>query len=155
MQRYYFFSKIRVFPSYLFFFKQNTLLLLVSLILSAAAQDFKLFYAKNVTDVTQFRNLTELDKQLIWRQVTNGAIDGYDKEDLFHVNWGWSGLADEAADNGGFYRLNSMKPTNQGTGGAVVNSGYRFNQNFISGIYPNAPAPTEAPSVEVSMARPS
>jgi hypothetical protein len=28
MQRYYFFSKIRVFPSYLFFFKQNTILLL-------------------------------------------------------------------------------------------------------------------------------
>jgi hypothetical protein len=56
------------------------------LILSAAAQDFKLFYTKNVTDVTQFRNLTELDKQLSWRQVTNGAIDGYDKEDLFHVN---------------------------------------------------------------------
>lgn len=64
MQRYYFFSKIRVFPSYLFFFKQNTLLLLVSLTLSAAEQDFKLFYAKNATNVTQFRNLTELDKQL-------------------------------------------------------------------------------------------
>lgn len=129
MQRYYFFSKIRVFPSYLFFFKQNTLLLLVSLILSAAAQDFKLFYAKNVTDVTQFRNLTELDKQLSWRQVTNGAIDGNDKEDLFHVNWGWSGLADEAADNGGFYRLNSMKPTNQG-----ITLRYKMTKGVIDNI---------------------
>ena len=69
------------------------------------------------------------------------VIDGYDKEDLFHVNWGWSGLADEASDNGGFYRLNSLLPSDQGIGGAVVNDGFRLQQTFISGLYPNAPAP--------------
>ena len=69
------------------------------------------------------------------------VIDGYDKEDLFHINWGWSGLADEAPDNGGFYRLNSLLPTDQGIGGAVVNDGFRLQQTFISGLYPNAPAP--------------
>jgi hypothetical protein len=69
------------------------------------------------------------------------VIDGYDKEDFFHVNWGWSGLADEASDNGGFYRLNSLLPTDQGIGGAVVNDGFRLQQSFISGLYPNAPAP--------------
>ena len=53
----------------------HTLLFLL-LTLSVAAQDFRLFYAKNVTDVTQFRNLAELDRQLSWRQITNGAIDG-------------------------------------------------------------------------------
>ena len=79
--------------------------------------------------MTQFRNLTELDKQLSWRQVTNGAIDGNDKEDLFHVNWGWSGLADEAADNGGFYRLNSMKPTNQG-----ITLRYKMTKGVIDNI---------------------
>ena len=69
------------------------------------------------------------------------VIDGYDKEDFFHINWGWSGLADEASDNGGFYRLNSLLPTDQGIGGAVVNDGFRLQQTFISGLYPNAPAP--------------
>lgn len=54
----------------------NSLILFMLLTLSVSAQDFKLFYAKNVTDVTQFRNLTELDKQLSWREVSNGSIDG-------------------------------------------------------------------------------
>ena len=54
----------------------NSLILFVLFTLSASAQDFKLFYAKNVTDVTQFRNMTELDKQLSWREVSNGSIDG-------------------------------------------------------------------------------
>lgn len=69
------------------------------------------------------------------------VIDGYDKEDFFHINWGWSGLANEAPDNGGFYRLNSLLPTDQGIGGAVVNDGFRLQQTYISGLYPNAPAP--------------
>ena len=56
-------------------------LLLMSALLTAtfalplSAQDFKLFYAKNVTDVTEFRNLAALDKQLSWREISNGAID--------------------------------------------------------------------------------
>ena len=54
----------------------STLLFLVLLSLTATAQDFKLFYAKNVTDVTNFRNLSELDKQLHWREVSNDSIDG-------------------------------------------------------------------------------
>lgn len=53
----------------------NTLLLLL-LTLTAAAQDFKLFYAKNVTDVTQFRDINILDAELNWREVNNGDIDG-------------------------------------------------------------------------------
>ena len=69
------------------------------------------------------------------------VVDGYDKEDLFHINWGWSGLADESLDNGGFYRLNSLLPTDQGIGGAVINDGFSRDQSFFSGLYPNAPAP--------------
>ena len=60
--------------------KRKILLMFALLIaisaLPLSAQDFKLFYAKNVTDVTAFRNLAELDKQLNWREVSNGAIDG-------------------------------------------------------------------------------
>ena len=79
------------------------------------------------------------------------VIDGYSKEDLFHVNWGWSGVANEAPEDGGYYRLNSLLPINQGTGGAVVNDGYRLDQSFITGLYPNAPAPTEEPKMSATI----
>lgn len=79
------------------------------------------------------------------------VIDGYYQEDLFHVNWGWSGLANESNADGGYYRINSMLPINQGTGGAVVNDGYRLNQSFITGLYPNAPEPAEASAVTASI----
>ena len=54
----------------------NTLLFLTLLSLSSAAQDFKLFYAKNVTDVTNFSSVNAIAKQLTWREVTNGSFDG-------------------------------------------------------------------------------
>ena len=79
------------------------------------------------------------------------VIDGYLKEDLFHVNWGWSGVANEALENEGFYRINSLLPINQGTGGAVVNDGYRLMQSFYSGIYPHAVDPGDPLSVSTSM----
>ena len=62
------------------------------------------------------------------------VIDGYDTEDLFSVNWGWSG------DGNGYYRIFSLQPTDQGTGGAIINDGFRFGQAFLSHFYPNAPA---------------
>lgn len=70
------------------------------------------------------------------------VIDGYDKEDLFHINWGWSGVANEAPDNGGYYRLNSLLPSDQGYGGSLFNDGFRMGQIFGTGIYPGAPSPT-------------
>ena len=54
----------------------NTLLFLTLLVLPSAAQDFKLYYAKNVTDVTDFSNTTVIARQLSWREVKDGAIDG-------------------------------------------------------------------------------
>lgn len=61
-----------------------TLLFFTLLALPTVAQDFKLFYAKNVTDVTQFRNMTQMDKELKWREVSNGAIDG-NRDDVMKV----------------------------------------------------------------------
>ena len=60
------------------------------------------------------------------------VIDGYDKEDIFHVNWGWSGLGD------GYYRICELLPAEQGTGGAFFNDGFRSSQSFVAGLYPNA-----------------
>lgn len=69
---------------------------------------------------------------------TNGGhafvIDGYDTDDLFSVNWGWSGRGN------GYYRVSSLQPTDQGTGGAMLNDGFRYGQAFLSHFYPGAPA---------------
>ena len=54
----------------------STLMILQLLTLTTTAQDFQLYYAKNVTDVTVFDDMTEMAKQLSWRQVTHGSIDG-------------------------------------------------------------------------------
>ena len=45
-------------------------------------------------------------------------IDGYNDADYYHVNWGWSGLAN------GYYLLSVLEPEVQGTGG---NSGGGFS----------------------------
>lgn len=79
------------------------------------------------------------------------VIDGYSKEDLFHVNWGWSGLANEAIADGGYYRINSLLPINQGTGGSVTSEPYSMMQAFYTGLYPNAPQPAQAPSITAAV----
>ena len=55
------------------------------------------------------------------------VIDGYEKEDLFHVNWGWNYYD-------GYYRINELNPQSKPTGG------YTVEQIFARGIYPGAPA---------------
>ena len=54
----------------------NTILFFTLVTLTSAAQDFKLYYAKNVTDVTNFGSATTIARQLSWREVANGSIDG-------------------------------------------------------------------------------
>ena len=89
-----------------------------------------------------YNELKEAKAVLFGGQSTGGGhafvIDGYDKEDLFHVNWGWSGLANEATDNDGFYRINSLLPSDQGYGGSLYNDGFKNDQSFTTGLYPNA-----------------
>ena len=59
----------------------NTILFLTMMAMTAVAQDFKLYYAKNVTDVTHFSDdVDELAKQLDWKEVANNSIDGNQKE---------------------------------------------------------------------------
>ena len=68
---------------------------------------------------------------------------GYDSNDNFYFNWGWSGR------NDGFFALNNLVPGSGGSGGA----GYNFTQNqgAIFGIQPNTPSinpPTIATAVD-------
>ena len=55
-------------------------LLVVFLMSPMSAQDFKLFYANNVTDVTDFDKITEPNSGLDWRQVTDTDMDGNQAE---------------------------------------------------------------------------
>jgi hypothetical protein len=71
------------------------------------------------------------------------VCDGYDNNDMFHMNWGWSN------QNDGYFNLNSLNPSNLGTGGGA--GGFNANQQVVIGIKPpggnNPPAPA---SVTVS-----
>lgn len=51
-------------------------------------------------------------------------IDGYDNEDMFHINWGWGGIYD------GYYSLDDLTPGNHD---------YSYYQNAYFNIYPDIP----------------
>lgn len=59
------------------------------------------------------------------------VCDGYTKGDLFHFNWGWSGLSN------GWYRLNALNPDDLGTGGGQ-GGGYNRNRDIVIRIAPPA-----------------
>ena len=56
------------------------------------------------------------------------VCDGYDNNDFFHFNWGWSGEADN------YYNINALNPTQLGAGAGL--GSYNSNQKIVSGIQP-------------------
>ena len=65
------------------------------------------------------------------------VCDGYDNNNYFHFNWGWSGA------NDGFYSLTNLTPGSGGSGGGSYS--FSDNQTAIIGIQPKdctASAPT-------------
>ncbi len=60
--------------------------------------------------------------------------DGYDSNDKFSFNWGWSG------QNDGFYALNNLVPGSGGAGGGSYS--FSENQSVIIGIQPDQQAYT-------------
>lgn len=59
------------------------------------------------------------------------VVDGYATTgDYFHVNWGWSGMAN------GYYRFSSLEPAAQGIGGSATGAGYSYEQDALVGIQP-------------------
>lgn len=61
------------------------------------------------------------------------VLDGYDKNNLVHVNWGWGGM------NNGYFELASLEPTSPGIGGgSSMGGGYIFNQGMIIGMQPES-----------------
>lgn len=58
------------------------------------------------------------------------VIDGYDKNNMFHVNWGWNGM------NNGYFEIFSLSPQSTGSGGGADVNGYKYNQGMIVGLKP-------------------
>ena len=60
------------------------------------------------------------------------VIDGYDGEELFHVNWGWGG-----SSNGYFVLSVLNSHNNSGIGASSSSDGYSFGQDAVIGLQPN------------------
>ena len=60
------------------------------------------------------------------------VVDGYDGDELFHVNWGWGGHQD------GYFLLSVLNPgSTAGIGASTSSDGYSFGQDAVIGIQPN------------------
>ncbi|MBR7087604.1 MAG: C10 family peptidase [Prevotella sp.] len=59
------------------------------------------------------------------------VVDGYDGDELFHVNWGWGGGSD------GYFLLSVLNPhSTNGIGASSSNDGYSFGQSAVIGVKP-------------------
>lgn len=65
------------------------------------------------------------------------VCDGYDTNDLFHINWGWGGISN------GYFEIATLNPDEQGIGGGGE-GGYNRNLAIITGI--QKPTETSIPS---------
>ncbi|MGM9803757.1 MAG: C10 family peptidase [Muribaculaceae bacterium] len=57
------------------------------------------------------------------------VCDGYDRDNFFHINWGWCGLDD------GYFKLSALNPTEQGIGGSE--DGYSSGIDIVYNIKPD------------------
>lgn len=99
-------------------------------------EDTRLLKRQNYT-IAQWNDLVyaELanDRPVLYTgQSTGGGhafvIDGYDGEDLFHVNWGWGGYCN------GYFALSVLNPgSNAGIGASSTNDGYSMDQDALFG----------------------
>jgi hypothetical protein len=57
------------------------------------------------------------------------VADGYDDNNMFHINWGWGGVSN------GYFEVDAMNPSALGAGGG--GGGFNYNQHAIIGIQPD------------------
>lgn len=66
------------------------------------------------------------------------VIDGYDKDGLYHVNWGWGGSSNN------YFLLSILDSGNtSGAGASSSSDGYSFDQEALIGAQPNTGQPFE------------
>ncbi|WP_455587355.1 C10 family peptidase [Bacteroides sp.] len=62
------------------------------------------------------------------------VFDGYDAQDMVHVNWGWNGQDD------GYFEVTSLSPSSPGIGGGTAaGGGFVYDQSMIIGIQKPTP----------------
>ena len=92
---------------------------------------------RNSYSLTDWNNLMkgELDanRPIIYAGFGQGGghcfvLDGYDDNDFFHFNWGWSGAYN------GFFAMDALNPDGQGSGGG--SGAYNDNQEALINIHP-------------------
>ena len=92
-------------------------------------------YSRNYFSRTEWiqKIKTELNagRPVIYSGSSNEAghafvCDGYDSNDYFHINWGWSGQSN------GYFKLSALTPESQGIGGST--GGYNYDQDITVGI---------------------
>ncbi|GEM_PF-1308599 len=59
------------------------------------------------------------------------VVDGYNKQGLFHLNWGWGGMSN------GYFSLSALNPGVQGIGGSPSLDGFNCHQDMVIGIMPS------------------
>ena len=110
-------------------------------------QNSNIALRSNYTE-SQWINLlkSELDagRPMYYEGTGNGSghafvCDGYDANNYFHFNWGWSGNSD------GNYIISALNPIDLGTGAG--NGQYNSNQKIVKGIQP----PTSAITYNLSL----
>ena len=59
------------------------------------------------------------------------VFDGYDAQDMVHVNWGWGG------SNNGYFEVVSLDPSSPGIGGGTnLGGGFIYQQGMLIGLEP-------------------
>lgn len=93
---------------------------------------------RDIFDYSNWANMIRLELDAGYPVYYSGAspggghafvCDGYDENDLFHINWGWGGVSN------GYFSLLQMNPSEQGIG-AGSGGGYINGQGIIIGIKP-------------------
>ncbi len=69
------------------------------------------------------------------------VCDGYDKDNFFHINWGWSGISN------GYFLLTTLDPEQQGIGGTDATDGYTGSLAAIIGLIPASTTTAVVPNI--------
>ncbi len=56
------------------------------------------------------------------------VFDGYDKNDMMHINWGWGGTSN------GYFSVTALDPDELGIGGGTSMNGFTYRQDMIIGV---------------------
>lgn len=97
-------------------------------------------YRANEWDEMIYSELAQKRPVYYSGQSTGGGhafvVDGYDKEGLYHLNWGWGGSCD------GYFLLSILDPdSNSGIGASSSSDGYSYGQDAVVGARPNTGMP--------------